>query len=240
MSTIPPLNRELEPERLVGGEAGVNISPVDNVTWRTTWFDNRVTNPILNVTICQGNLNGTTCVPSAVNVTQQRQNVGTARIRGVSTDAEYRYGAHWRFSGGYLFTHAKVTDGGAVPALEDLFLQQVPKHRGSLQVGFADPTYATVTFAVQFVGLQYDDDQNIRLIPAATLTAAGYDASTAPGLPGYALASLTISRAIGRNLEAFLGAQNLFDQEYFVGTQPSTIGSPRLVHAGLRVRFSAR
>jgi outer membrane receptor protein involved in Fe transport len=240
LTTIPPLNRDLEPERLVGGEAGINISPVANVTWRTTWFDNRVTNPVLNVTICAGNLSGTTCVPSAVNVTQQRQNVGETRIWGVHTDAEYRAGDRWRLSGGYLYTEAKVTDGGAVPALVGTFLQQVPKHRGTLQVAYADPKYVNVTFGMQYVGLQYDDDLNVRGVPVATLTAAGYEASTASGMPGYAVASLAVSRAIGRNLEAFFGVQNLADKEYFVGTLPTTIGSPRLVNGGLRVRFSAR
>jgi hypothetical protein len=32
--------------------------------------------------------------------------------------------------------------------------------------------------------------------------------------------------------------QNLFDEEYIVGTLPTTIGSPRLVHGGVRVRFA--
>jgi hypothetical protein len=34
--------------------------------------------------------------------------------------------------------------------------------------------------------------------------------------------------------------QNLFDEEYFVGTLPTTIGSPRLVTGGLRMRFTGR
>ena len=44
-------NNQLGPERLVGGEAGVNVSPFRRVTWRTTWFDNRISNPVSNVTI---------------------------------------------------------------------------------------------------------------------------------------------------------------------------------------------
>jgi len=38
----------------------------------------------------------------------------------------------------------------------------------------------------------------------------------------------------------FFGAQNLFNQEYIVGTLPTTIGSPRLLNAGVRIRFSGR
>jgi outer membrane receptor protein involved in Fe transport len=54
------------------------------------------------------------------------------------------------------------------------------------------------------------------------------------------VADLFVSRTINRNVEAFVGLQNLFDQMYFVGTLPTTIGSPRLVNVGVRVRFAGR
>ncbi len=77
-------------------------------------------------------------------------------------------------------------------------------------------------------------------MPLLALTQAGYTASTAPGLPGYTVVDLTASRTLARNLDVFVGAENLFNQQYFVGTLPTTIGSPRLVNAGVRVRFSTR
>jgi len=77
-------NDQLGPERLTGGEAGVNVAVSRNTTVRTTWFDNRVKNPVSNVTI-------------ALN-TQQRQNLGRTRIWGVQSDVEYRLGARWRNS----------------------------------------------------------------------------------------------------------------------------------------------
>ena len=49
--------------------------------------------------------------------------------------------------------------------------------------------------------------------------------------------NLSASRAIGRTVEVFVGVQNAFDAEYFVGTLPTTLGSPRLVTVGLRVRL---
>jgi len=93
--------------------------------------------------------------------------------------------------------------------------------------------------SVQFVGLQYNDDLNANFIPAATLTAAGYGAYPA-GLPGYASVDLSVSRNFGRILQAFVGVQNLLDKEYFVQTNPSTLGTPRLVNGGVRIRFSGR
>ena len=220
-------NDQLGPERLVGGEAGITVSPLDHVTVRTTWFDNRLTNPVSNVTLSA--------------VLAQKQNLGATRVQGVQTDVEYRLGSFWRFAGAYVYDDATVTDGGAVnAALVGKVLQQVPKHRGSLQVAYNNAKYASVALGIQWTGLQYNDDQNVQGIPAATLTDAGYDASATTGLPGYTTVDLTVSREIGRRVQVFAGAQNLFDRVYFVQTNPSTIGTPRLINAGVRIRFSGR
>jgi outer membrane receptor protein involved in Fe transport len=219
-------NDQLGPERLVGGELGVNITPARDVSVRTTWFDNRVKDPVSNVTI------GTNL--------QQRQNLGRTRIWGVQTDVEYRVGSAWRFSGGYLYDQAKVREFAANPALVGNFLPQVPAHRGSVQAAYSNPRYLTVSAGVQFLGRQFDDDQNIRAVPAAALAEAGYAVSTAPGLPGYTVVDLMASRAFGPNLDVFFGVQNLFDREYFVQTGPSTIGTPRLVSGGIRLRLMGR
>ncbi len=220
-------NAELGPERLLGGELGMNVAPVKNLTARVTVFDNRVKNPVSNVTLSA--------------TLAQKQNLGKTRIRGVQTDVEYRLAMGLRLTGAYLYNEAKVTDGGvANAALVGKYLAQVPKHRGSLQLSYAHPKFATIAVSLQAQGAQFNDDQNLNVIPAATLTEAGYDADFGPGLPGYTVVDVSASRSLGRNLEIFAGAQNLFDQVYFVQTNPSTIGTPRLVNAGLRVRFAGR
>ncbi len=89
---------------------------------------------------------------------------------------------------------------------------------------------------MQFIGRQYDDDRNERAVPAPALADAGYSVSTDPGLPA-TMVDLTISHAFGRNVDVFFGVQNLLDRVYFVGTLPTTIGSPRLANVGVRVRF---
>jgi iron complex outermembrane receptor protein len=220
-------NDQLGPERLVGGEAGINVAPARSVTARLTWFDNRVSDPVSNVT-----LNATTA---------QKQNLGETRIRGVQTDLEYRIGSSWRVSGAYVYDQAKVTDGGvANAALVGKIVPQVPAHHGSFQVSYSNSKYATVALSLQAMSLQYNDDQNVNFIPAATLAAAGYSSFTGPGLPGYTSLDLTVLRDVGRNLQVFFGAQNLLDQVYFVQTNPSTIGTPRLMNVGVRVRLSGR
>jgi outer membrane receptor protein involved in Fe transport len=225
-ATVTRANAELGPERLKGGEAGINLTPLPDLTIRTTWFDNRVKDSVGNVTI------GTNL--------QQRQNIGRTRIWGIQTEGEYRAGTFWTFSAAYLYDRARVTGNPEEPALVGKSLPQVPEHRASGQLAFSHARYATVAVGVQFVGRQFDDDLNVRTVPPVALADAGYDPSTEPGLPGFALVDLMASRVIRANSEVFVGVQNLFDQKYFVQTNPSTYGTPRLVHAGVRLRFSGR
>jgi outer membrane receptor protein involved in Fe transport len=213
-------NHQLGPERLVGGELGITVVPVSNVLFRSTYFDNRVKDPVSNVTL----------TAAGANVTQQRQNLGKTRIRGLQLDGELRAGTSWRFTAGYLYEQAEVREFAANPVLVGKFLPQVPRHRGSAQVIYTNPRFVDLAFAFQALGAQFDDDLNVRTVPGLS----------APGLPNYTLASLSASRAVGRNLEFFAGVQNLLDEEYFVGTLPTTVGSPRMVTGGVRVRFAAR
>jgi outer membrane receptor protein involved in Fe transport len=214
-------NDQLGPERLVGGELGVNVSPTRNVTVRTTWYDNRPKNQVSNITI-------------GVNLAQ-RQNVGRTRIWGVQNDLEYRLG-YFRFTAGYLYNQAKVTEFAANPAVVGKFLPQVPVHRSSLHVAYMNPRVANLAAGIQFLGRQFDEDLNVRAVPIPALEAAGYKSSTDPGLPGYAVVDFMASRAVNRTVEVFFGVQNLFDREYFVGTLPTTVGTPRLINGGIRVR----
>ena len=123
-----------------------------------------------------------------------------------------------------------MTEYAANPAIVGNYLPQVPKHRGSLQMLYSNPQLVTIGVGMQFIGRQFDDDLNTRIVPG----------ESEPGLPGYAIVDLTASRTIGRSLDAFIGVQNIFNEEYIVGTLPTTIGSPRLLQGGVRVRFAGR
>ena len=201
-------NPALGPERLTGGELGVNVVPLSRVTWRTTWFDNRVKDPVANVTITPPNL-------------IQRQNLGRTRIWGVQTDADYRIGRTLRIGGAYIYDVAKVVENPANPALVGLRLAQVPTHRGAFQLQYSDPRIATIAFDLQISGEQFDDDLN----------------TSSRVLPKYSLGNLSVARELGRGLEVFAAVQNMFDEEYFVGSLPTLVGPPRLFSLGFRVRF---
>jgi len=207
-------NDQLGPERLVGAEVGLNIAPAENFSVRTTLFDNRMKNPVSNVTI-------------ATN-TQQRQNLGRTRIWGVQLDTEYRFGQYWRAGAGYLFNQAKVREFAANPALVGKYLPQVPKNRGSVSVAYSNPRIATLSFSVLGFGRQFNEDLNTGAVPG----------NTEPGMPAYATVEFSALRSIGRNVDLFFGVQNALDQEYIVQLLPTTTGLPRLVNGGVRLRWS--
>jgi len=208
--TLTLANAGLGPERLVGGETGISIAASRDITFRTTWFDNRIKDPVSNVTISQ----------VGANITQQRQNLGRTHVWGIQNDVEYRLGSSWRFAAAYVYDQAKVTENPANTALVGKFLPQVPEHRASVRAAYTNARFVSLAAAVQFVGSQFDDDLN-------TATRL---------LPNYALVDMTASREVGRNAELFVGVQNLFDAEYFVGTLPTTVGAPRMVMGGIRLR----
>jgi catecholate siderophore receptor len=188
------------------------------------------------------------CVGLAAGNCVQKQNLGRTKISGYQADVEYLLGRDWRMTAGYIHNTATVTDGGTVnTALVGKLLPQVPKNRGSLQVNYTNPKFATVSVAMQFVGRQFNDDANVQGIPASTLTAAGYStpAGSLPadiiiGLPGYTAVDVQAARDLTKRFQVFIGAQNLTNKVFFVQTNPSTVGAPRLITGGVRVRFSSR
>ena len=139
----------------------------------------------------------------------------------MQSDVEYRLGTAWKVSAAYVYDQAKVTENPSNLALVGKWLPQVPAHRGSIRAAYSNPQILTLAAGVQFVGSQFDDDLN----------------QVTRRLPKFAQADMVASRAFGRNVELFVGVQNLFDAEYFVGTLPTTVGAPRLVTGGLRLRL---
>jgi outer membrane receptor protein involved in Fe transport len=229
-------NDQLNPERLVGGELGVSTAPIKNLTARLTYFDNRIKNPVFNVTITPGTL-------------AQKQNIPKTRIYGAQTDVQYVLTKDLSVSAAYLYDVGKVTEGaGLTSNLTDKFIAQVPKNRGSIDLVYSNLKYARVSFGVQWIGFQYDDDLNARGIPAlgCPVTSAANSPSLncigigTPGLPGYHTIDFSASREVVRNFEVFFGVQNIANTVYYVQTNPSTVGTPRLVTGGVRVKWAGR
>jgi outer membrane receptor protein involved in Fe transport len=211
-------NEGLGPEHLRTIDAGVRITPHHSLLIRTAWFDNALRDAVSNVTL--------TSAPSGT--IQQRQNLGLTRVRGAQLDLDWRPSPRAQLTGAYIFNVATVREFAANQALVGKYLPQVPRHRASVQLSVAHPRLAELAITLQAVGRQFDDDLNVRTVPG----------ESEPGLPSFATLDILASRTIRDGLSLFAGAQNLFDQEVFVGTLPTTVGAPRLVSVGLRWRPS--
>lgn len=214
-------NEALDPERLTGGEVGISAAPSEQLTVRGTWFTNRVSDAVANASV------------TANGLTRQVRNVGSTNIAGIQMDGSYRLGARWQATAAYLFERARVHRGVPDATGLDLtgrYLAQVPRHRASFEVTYTNPALAIVSLEHQFVGHQFDDDQNqARILP-------GIPARTVVGLPGFHMTNLTVTRGLNRTASVFAGAQNLFGTAYYVGTNPTTIGTPRLINVGIRIQ----
>ena len=213
-NVITLANDKLQAERLTGGEAGANVTTLGRrLNVRGLFFWSEITRPIANVT-----LNST---PELI--TRQRQNLGRTRSRGIEVEAEAAITDTFTVSGGYLFADATVLEFPANTLLEGLWLPQVPRHQFTFQARYTNPRRIIFGLQGRAIGAQFDDDQNrFRLDRYFTLD-------------GF------VSRPVGRGVELFAAAENLFDKEYDIGRTPlRTIGPPLLARFGVRLRFGSK
>ena len=207
-------NENLRAERLTGGEAGASFSSFkQRLNVRGTFFWTEITHVVANVTLrVQPTL-----------ITRQRQNLGRTRSRGLEFDWDARLTNRLSFAGGYLFADAVVLRFPANTQLEGLLIPQVPRNQLTFQARYLNPSVVTLGLQGRASSYQFDDDQNLfRLGKYFTLDAFA-------------------SRRLSRTVEAFVAAENLFNQRYDVGLTPvRTIGPPRLLRLGFRLRLGAK
>jgi outer membrane cobalamin receptor len=209
-------NESLRPEQLYGGELGVQQrwGPFEG---RVTGYWNDVHDLIANVTLSSRLPDcpvGTTC--------RQRQNLDLARIRGIETELELRPHRDWRVLVSYLFVDAHVVNAPQQPSLEGKRLAQVPENSVTATVRFSRPSWFDASVTGRYVGQQYEDDLN-------TLS-----------LGGYFVLDAIVSRAITKNVELYVAAENIFDRVYSTGRTTDgviSIGEPFTVRGGVRLRF---
>ena len=153
---VTTANEMLKPERLWGGEIGIDW---DNSVTKlsATLFANHLTNAIANVTLAP-NLN-------------QRQNLDAIDSKGVEVSAEQRFGpATLRAT--YAFTDAKVNASGGAATLDGRRRAQIAKHGGSVSLRSTGSGPFGGFATLRYVGKQNEDDLGLlRLDDALTLDA---------------------------------------------------------------------
>lgn len=150
---VTKANAALKSEKLVGYEAGFDLTPVAHMRLSLTAFYNRVENAITNVTLSQ-NL-------------RQRQNVDAIVAKGVEADGSYTLGS-FAFNASLSYTDARVRASGAAAPLNGYRPAQTPAFTASATAAWHPEAGATLSATIRHVGTQYEGDQETDPLPAAT------------------------------------------------------------------------
>ncbi len=202
-------NSALSAEQLTGAEAGTSYSRWhDRLSLRGTLFWSDISDPVANVTL--------STAPALI--TQQRQNLGETRSRGVELEAEARLSTAVTLSGGLQYADATVTHFPANTQLVGLLVPHVPRHDVTFQAQYSRPRRLTASLQGSFVGSAFDNDQNTLL------------------LRRYFLFDALVSRPLGHGMDVYVAGENLLDNRYDVARTPVlTSGPPILFRAGFRL-----
>lgn len=150
-------NEALKPERLWGGEVGIDWDNGDTKL-SATLFANHLTNAIANVTLAP-NLN-------------QRQNLDAIDSKGVEVSAEQLIGP-LTLRATWAFTDAKVDASGTAAPLDGRRPAQIARHGGSvsLRSNARGPFGGFAT--LRYVGKQNEDDLGLQQLGDALTLDAG-------------------------------------------------------------------
>ncbi|WP_066650788.1 MULTISPECIES: TonB-dependent receptor [Sphingomonas] len=147
-------NEALAPERLRGGEIGIDLVPARGMTIGLTAFHNRLEGAIGNVTL-------------APNL-RQRQNLHAITAQGIEVTANVHRGP-WSLTASYAYSDSRVRQPGPLDGLRPA---QSPQHSASATLGWTPRRGPALSATLRHVGAQFEDDLQIdRLPPATTLDA---------------------------------------------------------------------
>jgi outer membrane receptor protein involved in Fe transport len=213
-------NAALSPERLVGVDGGVTLTPAAGVTLAATLFWNRLDDAISNVSAGRGpgTFPGVGFV-AAGGTYRVRRNLDAIRSRGLEVDARWERGPLFA-QGSWSHVDPRVEASGTAAALDGLRPAQTPRDLVSATLGWRR-NGAVLSGTLRHAARQFDDDQNSRSLDPAT-TADAYLA-------------LPLSDAVA--VEA--RAENLFDARVEAGIAGAGIverATPRTLWIGVRLR----
>jgi outer membrane receptor protein involved in Fe transport len=199
-------NPQLQAERLSGAEVGANFF-LKAARIHTAFFWMEVSDPVANVTL--------TTTPALI--TDQRQNLGRTRSRGVEADATWHV-KRFDFVAGYQFVDAVVTSFAANPALIGLEVPQVAPHQFTFETRYDIPRGGwTVATQARASSSQFDDDLNQFL------------------LASFFQLDASVSKRLGHGVDAFAAVENMFDTRVQIAKTPTVnLGPPIFARAGVK------
>ncbi len=205
-NVVTQANPDLSAERLTGVEGSIRMAPAGSSELRATFFWNDLNRPIANRTL--------SITPALI--TRRRENLGRLRSTGLEVEATLPV-RHFRFTGGYQFTHSIIESFAADPALEGLRVPQVPQHQVTIEATYIRPHSFSFSLRPRWSSSQFDDDRNLFL------------------LRDYFLMDAMFSFPLRGGVDVYVSGENIFGQRYDLGRTPVlTVGPPVQVRVGVR------
>lgn len=154
---VTQANAALENERLVGYEAGFDLTPAPGIEVSLTAFDNEVKDAVANVTLAPD--------------LRQRQNLSAIASRGVEGGLSVTRG-EVRFDGTLAWTDAEVEGSGPSADLDGNRPAQTPRWAAGASLAWTPAPGWMLAASLRHVGAQFEDDQETDVLPAATTLGA--------------------------------------------------------------------
>lgn len=150
--------------------------------------------------------------PTSSPIMLLRANLGQIESRGVALDFELALRSWLHADGGYQYANATVTRGSL-----DLgnWIPEVAHNMATLNMRASRPRLGMLSLQSRMSGRQFDDDANAYM------------------LHGYFLLDAYASHDLGKQVQVFASAENLFDRAIEVSKTPSTtLGQSRTTRFG--------
>lgn len=220
---ITEANPLLEPEKLYGGEIGLEANPLDSLKGTVVFFVNRVENSIANVELTD---QPGFYAPLGVFVPEdgtlsQRLNLDRTRSRGVELSLNVKLSTGWEVEARYLHVDSDIRKASVDPDLVGNKLPQVADDQATLSLIGQPVEHWRGRVDMQVEDNQYDNLTNSRR------------------LDGFVTFDAYLGYEPRENMEIFARVQNLLDKDVQVGESAGliTYGQPRLFQVGLRYRM---
>jgi outer membrane receptor protein involved in Fe transport len=221
---ITESNSELDPERLLGFEAGIDYELGRRWLARATGFFNQVSDAILDATIMEvdaaQNVDPCGFVPSG-GICRQRMNVGTVTSIGIETQVEFRPTPAWLTAVSFDYTPNEITRAEGRDEIVGNTPPRSAEAQATIRVGHVDASTLQALVTGRYIGSQFENDLNTQKID-----------------PSFVV-DVRLARDLSSTILLFANIQNLFDTEWQISNEASLIrlGTPRVFAAGFRIRL---
>ena len=207
-------NPSLVSERATGVEGGGLWERPRLLSVRSSYFWTEVNRPVAAVTVSS----------TPTTLTQRRENLGQLRSRGVSVEGEMRAVPRLVLTAGYQLAVSTVTRFPADPTLVGKWTPEVPRNIFTARGRWDGRRWGTLALDLRTSGRQYDDSANVYELHGYTEVGAYYEREIG-------------ARMFRERISGYASVQNLLDRRIEAGRTPVlTLGTPRLVEVGIRVR----